>query len=97
MALKGRQLGGYAFRRQHPVEPFILDFCCEAARLAIEIDGAGHATPDAARYDQRRDEFLSERGIDTARISASLVLRDRSAALALIRDEVRRRAPSVTS
>ena len=60
-ALKGRQLGGYAFRRQHTVEPFILDFYREAARLAIEVDGAGHATPDAVRYDQRRDEFLRSR------------------------------------
>ena len=95
-ALKGRQLSGYAFRRQHPVEPYILDFYCEAARLAIEVDGAAHAMPDAARYDQRRDDFLRRRGIDTLRISASLILRDRSAALALILDEVRRRAPSVT-
>lgn len=95
-ALKGRQLGGYAFRRQHPVEPYILDFYCEAARLAVEVDGAGHSTPDAIRYDERRDEFLKGRGIDTLRLSAALILRDRSAALATILEELRRRAPSVT-
>jgi very-short-patch-repair endonuclease len=96
-ALKGRQLGGYAFRRQHPVEPYILDFYCEVARLAVEVDGSGHATPDAERYDQRRDQFLKSRGIDTLRISAALVLKDRGAALEMIVEEVRRRAPSVTS
>jgi very-short-patch-repair endonuclease len=93
---EGRQLCGYAFRRQHPVEPYILDFYCEAARLAVEVDGAGHLTPDALRYDERRDQFLKQREIETLRLPASLVLRDRSAALAMILDEVRRRAPSVT-
>jgi very-short-patch-repair endonuclease len=95
-ALKGRQLGGYTFRRQHPVEPYIPGLHCEAARLAVEVDGAVHSTPDAVRHDERRDEFLKDRGIETVRISAGLVLRDRSAALATILDEVRRRAPSVT-
>jgi very-short-patch-repair endonuclease len=94
-ALKGRKLDGYAFRRQHAVEPYILDFYCEAARLAVEVDGAGHATPDASRHDERRDAFLKERGIDTLRLSASLVLEDRGAALTRILDEVRTRAPSV--
>ena len=94
-ALKGRKLDGYAFRRQHAVEPYILDFYCEAARLAIEIDGAGHRTPDAARHDERRDAFLTARGIDTLRLPATLVLEDRTAALTRIGDEVRRRAPSV--
>ena len=94
-ALKGRKLDGYAFRRQHAVEPYILDFYCEAARLAIEVDGSGHWTPEAARHDERRDAFLRERGIETLRIPASRVLEDRSAALTLILDAVRERAPSV--
>jgi very-short-patch-repair endonuclease len=78
-ALKGRRLEGYAFKRQHPVRPYILDFYCEGARLAVEIDGAGHATPDASRYDEQRDAFLRAQGIDTLRLSASLVLEDRGA------------------
>jgi very-short-patch-repair endonuclease len=94
-ALKGRKLDGYAFRRQHAVEPYILDFYCEAAHLAVEVDGASHGAPDAVRYDQRRDAVLAERGIDTLRIPASLILEDRAAALTKILDEVRIRAPSV--
>ena len=27
-ALRSRQLEGFKFRRQHPVGPFITDFCC---------------------------------------------------------------------
>ena len=36
------QLGGLHFRRQHPVNPYILDFYCDAARLAVEVDGYSH-------------------------------------------------------
>ena len=41
-ALRDRGVGGYKFRRQHPVGIFVLDFYCEALRLAIEIDGPIH-------------------------------------------------------
>ena len=34
---------GFKFRRQHPVGPYIVDFYCPEARLAIEVDGASHA------------------------------------------------------
>jgi very-short-patch-repair endonuclease len=30
------------FRRQHPIGPYVLDFYCAKARLAIEIDGMSH-------------------------------------------------------
>jgi hypothetical protein len=33
-ALKRRQLRGLQFRKQHPVGPYILDFYCDAVRLA---------------------------------------------------------------
>ncbi len=94
--LKGQKLG-VAFRRQHPVGPYILDFYCEAARLAVEVDGYSHGVEGAAEHDARRDAFLRERGIGTLRLAASDVLDDLGAALATILAEVRRRAPSVTS
>ncbi len=93
--LKGRQLDGYQFRRQHPIGPYILDFYCAAARLAVEIDGYSHEVGNAPAYDARRDAWLLERGIETIRISAELAKRPNDAA-ATILDEVRRRAPSVT-
>ena len=37
--LRAHRLHGYGFRRQHPVGPFILDFYCPEARLAVEVDG----------------------------------------------------------
>ena len=37
-AIKGRQLRGLQFRRQHPLGPYILDFYCGAEKLAVEVD-----------------------------------------------------------
>jgi very-short-patch-repair endonuclease len=42
-ALRGKQMSGFKFRRQHPFEDFILDFVCLDARLVIEVDGGHHA------------------------------------------------------
>ena len=67
---------GHRFRRQHPAGPFVLDFFCARANLAIEIDGYSHDTADRPARDQRRDEWLRARRIDTWRIPASEVLRD---------------------
>lgn len=50
LALRGRQLGGAKFRRQHPLGPYVLDFYCEESQLVIEVDGMQHVpVRDAAR------------------------------------------------
>ena len=85
-AMRGRSLGGARFRRQHPVGPYILDFHCEAARLAVEIDGAGHEHPDQARHDARRTEWLTLRGIAVYRIAARDVLGNLDGVLVSNRD-----------
>jgi very-short-patch-repair endonuclease len=40
--LSGRKLGGLKFRRQHPIEPYIVDFYCADAKLIVELDGESH-------------------------------------------------------
>lgn len=55
------------FRRQHPVQVYILDFYCQEARLAIELDGGGHYEPDQARYDEMRTKDLETEGIRVLR------------------------------
>ena len=57
-------------RRQHPVGPYILDFYCERAKLAIEVDGEIHNRDDHPQRDERRDAWLLEQGIETLRIPA---------------------------
>ena len=68
--------GGFRFRRQHPAGPFVLDFFCARANLAVEIDGFSHDAGDRPIRDARRDAWLAEHRIDTLRIPAADVLRD---------------------
>jgi very-short-patch-repair endonuclease len=94
--LKGRKLGGLHIRRQCPSGPYILDFYCSAARLAIEIDGYSHGVGDAPAHDARRDAWLLSQGVETLRLSADNVMDDMTAVLATILAAVRRHAPSVS-
>ena len=57
--LRHGQLGGWKFRRQHPLPPYILDFACVDVCVAVEVDGGQHA--DSA-YDERRDAHLRRLG-----------------------------------
>ncbi len=65
--LKGRQMEGRKFRRQHSVANYILDFYCPEERLAIELDGQGHFEDTQAEYDRERDLFLEACGIRVLR------------------------------
>ena len=67
---------GLQFRRQHPFGPFVFDFFCKAAGLAIEVDGLAHEFGDNPVRDMRRDLWAREQGIETMRISAEDVRRN---------------------
>ena len=82
--LRGRRLEGFKFRRQHRVGPYVLDFYCSQARLAIELDGGGHAEPGQAAYDRERTRELESRGIRELRFWNHDVLKRREAVLAEI-------------
>ena len=79
-ALKGGAIERLHFRKQHPIGPYILDFYCDAAKLAVEVDGASHGAGDRPVRDERRDAWLADQGIATLRLPASLILRDVDAA-----------------
>ncbi|HWG06303.1 MAG TPA: endonuclease domain-containing protein [Beijerinckiaceae bacterium] len=72
---KGR-LAGLRIRRQHPIGPYILDFYCPSARLAIEVDGLVHDIAAQVRHDERRTAWLAERGVRILRIAAMDILKD---------------------
>jgi very-short-patch-repair endonuclease len=82
-ALRGCRLEGLKFRRQHPFGPYVLDFYCPAARLAVEIDGWGHNTGGRPQKDERRDAWLVEQGVRTLRLPATAV-KDLDGALRMI-------------
>ena len=69
-ALRRRSLDGLKFRRQHPIGPFILDFYCVSAKLAVEIDGSVHTLGVNPARDERRDLWLERRGVTVLRIEA---------------------------
>jgi very-short-patch-repair endonuclease len=73
--LRGGKLDGLQFRRQHPAGPYILDFYCSTARLAIEVDGRGHEDRDQFKHDRRRDEWLAQKNIRILRINATDILK----------------------
>jgi len=60
---------GYKFRRQHPIDMFIIDFYCAGAKLLIEIDGDSHFIPRQEEYDSARTEYLEELGYKVIRFT----------------------------
>src|SRR5215207_5286645 len=73
-ALRGKRMTGLRFRRQHPIGPYIIDFFCPTARLAVEVDGATHDDPEQAVHDTQRDAWLTQRGVNLLRFPAGDVL-----------------------
>ena len=80
---------GLRFRRQHPFGRYVLDFYCDAARLAVEIDGSMHHIEGRPERDAKRDADLALADIRTLRLPASLVLKDMAATIDTILTAVR--------
>ncbi|THD60568.1 endonuclease domain-containing protein [Phenylobacterium sp.] len=85
--LKGRRTDGLHFRKQHPVGPYVLDFYCDSAKLAIGIDGQSHGVGAQPGRDMRRDRWLTAQGIRTLRLSAAYVLQSLDDAVRMILHE----------
>ncbi len=92
--LRARRFKGLHFRRQHPFGPYILDFYCDAAKLAIEVDGGFHQLEERMLQDAARDAWVAQRGVRTLRLPARLVMEDVDAALGLIGAELGWRGPA---
>ena len=90
--LRDRRLGGWKFRRQHAVGPFIVDFVCLEKKLVIEVDGGQHA--EMIVQDDNRTEYLSKSGYRVVRFWNNQVLQETEAVLQVILDEVSEEAPS---
>lgn len=67
--LRGKQLRGYKFQRQHSIEDFILDFYCPKTGLAIEIDGDSHYGAGKPLYDAERSRKIESHGIKIIRFT----------------------------
>ncbi|MCR9255593.1 MAG: DUF559 domain-containing protein [Alphaproteobacteria bacterium] len=61
--LRGRQLKGGKFKRQHPIGPYIVDFLCEECAQVIEVDGGQHS----AEGDSERTAHIETAGYRVVR------------------------------
>jgi very-short-patch-repair endonuclease len=74
--LKGKQLLGYRFHRQKPVDCFILDFFCFELMLGIELDGYTHLFAEVIEKDIRKEYRLRQLGITVLRFTDDEVFKD---------------------
>ena len=88
--LRGRQLAGLRFRRQHPLAGYITDFICLEARLIIEVDGSQHA--DSTR-DRNRDEALADLGYCVLRFWNEDILKNAGGVCETILEAIRKSEP----
>lgn len=80
--LRLHQLGGFKFRRQHPIGRFIVDFYCAEHKLAVELDGDSHA--QQVEYDAARTKWLEQHGYRIVRFSNQDVMNSVEAVVAEI-------------
>jgi very-short-patch-repair endonuclease len=82
--IRGRQLDGWKFRRQHPIGPYVVDFYCPAARLIVEIDGPAHGFDERWAYDVCRQTWLESERYHVLRVPVEHISRSLDDVLATI-------------
>ncbi len=74
--VRGRQILGEKFRREHPVGLYTLDFVCLDLKLDLELDGKDHSTPEGKQHDVIRNAYLRSLGFEILRINGFRVTQD---------------------
>jgi very-short-patch-repair endonuclease len=90
--LRDRRLGGWKWRRQVPVGPFIVDFLCLERGLVVEVDGATH---DKLAYDARRTAWLERQGLRVIRLWNHALYEDLAACCDAVLDACGGEAPGL--
>jgi very-short-patch-repair endonuclease len=88
--LKDRRMFGLKFRRQVPLDRFIVDFYCHEIRLIIELDGLVHDDPRQILKDEQRNARLKALGYQILSVPNGMVMKDQE----LFIEEIRRFLPS---
>lgn len=86
LILRNRRFSGFKFRRQHPVGRYILDFYCHDQKIAVELDGGGHASEEQAAYDSERSRELEGAEIKVLRFWNHDVLKNTETVLEVIHE-----------
>ncbi len=87
-AIRNQKLKNCKFRRQHPIDIFILDFYCHEKNLAIEIDGGIHDDREQKEYDAGRTFELEQIGIKVIRFTNEEVVKNLFGVLKIIRQHL---------
>ena len=87
--LKGKNLDGFKFRRQHIIADCIADFVCLKNNLVVEVDGKYHNAPEIEEYDKLRTQLFNEYGFKVIRFTNEEVLLDIENTLNKIKSELR--------
>jgi very-short-patch-repair endonuclease len=82
--LSRKQLAGLKFRRQQPIDGYIVDFVCFQKRIVIEVDGGQHARD--RDKDKERDKYLVENGFKVLRFWNDDVLKNIDGVLEVIKE-----------
>ena len=88
--LRGKQLTGFKFRRQHTIGRYIVDFVNLERRIIIELDGGQHLEN---KKDKLRDKWLKERGYDVLRFWDNEVLTNVEGVLEVIKEKISSPSP----
>jgi very-short-patch-repair endonuclease len=88
-ALRNRRFAGRKFRRQHPIDRYVVDFICIEKKLIIEIDGATHSTTSEEARDAERTRVLESLGFHIIRVTNLDVYKNLEGVLELIADNLK--------
>ncbi len=88
-ALRNRKLARWKFRRQHPIDRYVVDFVTLDGKLIVEVDGVTHSEPSEIRRDKARSEVLEACGFFIVRVSNTDVYENLEGVLELIESSLR--------
>jgi len=91
--LRGRRFSDVKFRRQHPIGPYIVDFFCVEANLAIELDGGGHGHAEKVAEDAHRTLELHRLGARVLRFWNKDVFQNTESVLKMIAEAIETPSP----
>ena len=87
--LRGRRFNGYKFRRQHPIDRYIVDFVTLDGKLIVEVDGVTHAETSERARDKARSTVLEACGFHIVRVSNTDVYENLEGVLEMIESTLR--------
>ena len=88
-ALRNRRLARWKFRRQHPIDRYIVDFVTLDGKLIVEVDGVTHSEPSELERDKARTNVLEACGFLVVRVSNTDVYENLEGVLEMIEGSLR--------